>query len=71
MTTLLKWPTFNKFAKCSHSVQIKPGLVNISAKKYTFKLLEKLQLFSKKLKLQIFWLVSLMLVLVLLVTFEK
>ena len=32
ITTLLKWPTSNTFAKCSHSVHIKPGLVNISAK---------------------------------------
>ena len=45
MTALLKWSNYNQLAKCSHSVNIKPGLVEMSAKlKKNLNLLEKLKL---------------------------
>ena len=32
VTALLKWPNYNQLAKCSHSVNIKPALVEMSPK---------------------------------------
>ena len=46
MTALLKCPNNNQVAKCSHSVHMKPGLVEMSAK-LKKKLLEELKLIKE------------------------
>ena len=43
MTALLKWPNYNQLARCSHSVNIKPGLVEMSPKLKTIEFAGKVK----------------------------
>ena len=46
-TGLFICPNYNQLAKCSHSVHMKPGLVEMSAKLKKLNLLEKLKLIKE------------------------